>query len=301
MKLLGSYKNGNYHVMLFDDGTKIRKTEDDEFIPSFSENSDCKLTDKCSVGCPFCYEGCTPNGKHAELDFSSPFFNSLHPYTELAINGNDMDHPQLREFLEFLKSKKIVANVTLNQKQLEKNFELVKELQEAGLLFGIGVSLVSADENLINMMHGLKNTVLHTICGVLSKNDIDILKNKDIKLLILGYKDLQRGHDYKNSHGDEIQENKMYLYTVLPQMTEWFKVVSFDNLAIEQLNVKRIMTDEEWEEFYMGDDGQYTFYIDLVKKEYAMNSLAQNRFPIGDKTVDEMFAHVRTLERERIQ
>lgn len=300
MKLLGKYKNGNYHVMLFDDGTKVRRTNDDEFVPSFSENSDVKITDKCQIGCPFCYEGCTPNGKHAELDFKSQFFKSLHPYTELAINGNDMDHPQLRVFLEFLKDKKVVTNVTLNQKQLEKNFELVKELQDEGLLFGIGVSLVKADEILIKMLHGLKNTVLHTICGVLTKTDIDMLKDKGIKILILGYKDLQRGHDYKNSHGDEIQENKMYLYTILPKMPEWFKVVSFDSLSIEQLNVKRIMTDEEWEEFYMGDDGQYTFYIDLVKKEYAMNSLAHNRFPIGDKTVDEMFAHVRTLEKETL-
>lgn len=300
MQLLGKYKNGNYWVMLFDDGTKVRTTNDDEFIPSFSENSDVKLTDKCDIGCPFCYEGCTPNGKHAKLDFKSQFFKSLHPYTELAINGNDMDHPQLREFLEFLRDKKVVTNITLNQKQLEKNFEVVKELQVEGLLFGIGVSLVKADESLINMLHRLRNTVLHTICGVLTKTDIDILKDKGIKILILGYKDLQRGHDYKNSHGDEIQENKMYLYTVLPKMPEWFKVVSFDNLAIEQLNVRRIMTDDEWNEFYMGDDGQYTFYIDLVKKEYAMNSLAQNRFPIGDKTVDEMFAHVRTLEKETL-
>jgi len=300
MQLLGKYKNGNYQVMLFDDGTKVRTTNDDEFIPSFSENSDVKLTDKCDIGCPFCYEGCTPNGKHAELDFNSPFFKSLHPYTELAINGNDMDHPQLREFLEVLRGKKVVANITLNQKQLENNFELVKELQYEGLLFGIGVSLVKADDNLINMMHGLKNTVLHTICGVLTKTDIDKLKDKGIKILILGYKDLQRGHDYKNTHGDEIQENKMYLYTVLPKMPEWFKVVSFDNLAIEQLDVKRIMTDDEWNEFYMGDDGQYTFYVDLVKKEYAMNSLAKNRFPMENKTVDDMFKHVRTLEKERL-
>ena len=231
MQLLGKYKNGNYQVMLFDDGTKIRRTNDDEFVPSFSENSDVKITDKCQIGCPFCYEGCTPNGKHAELDFKSQFFKSLHPYTELAINGNDMDHPQLREFLEFLKSKKIVANVTLNQKQLEKNFELVKELQDEGLLFGIGVSLVKADESLINMLHRLRNTVLHTICGVLTKTDIDILKNKGIKILILGYKDLQRGHDYKSMHSDNIQENKMYLYTVLPTFEPEFSCKSSSKIT----------------------------------------------------------------------
>lgn len=299
MKLLGKYKNGNYNVMIFNDGTKIRETEEDEFIPSFSENCDVKLTDKCKMGCQFCYEGCTPSGKHAEIDFNSKLFDSLYPYTELALNGNDMDHPQLVELLQLLKEKKVIANITLNQKQLEDNQEFVYSLQQNGLIYGIGVSLVKADDNLIELLNRYDNVVLHTICGILSKDDIDKLKNKGLKVLILGYKNLQRGITYKEKNSNDITKNRMYLYTVLDKMPEWFKVVSFDNLAIEQLDVKRIMSNEQWDEFYMGDDGQYTFYIDLVKKEYAMNSLAQERFPIENKTVDEMFSHVRTLKKSR--
>lgn len=48
------YKNGNYLVTILNDGTKIRQTKDDEFIPAFAENCDCKITDKCSQGCAFC-------------------------------------------------------------------------------------------------------------------------------------------------------------------------------------------------------------------------------------------------------
>ena len=55
-----SYKNGNYIVTILSDGTKIRRTEDNEFIPSFSENIDCKLTDKCREMCNFCL---VPNTK----------------------------------------------------------------------------------------------------------------------------------------------------------------------------------------------------------------------------------------------
>lgn len=55
MKKLGTYKNGNYIVTMFDDGTKIRQTKYDVFIPAFPENIDVKLTDKCSIGCPFCF------------------------------------------------------------------------------------------------------------------------------------------------------------------------------------------------------------------------------------------------------
>ena len=67
MKILGKYKNGNYSVVIGDDGTKIRETEYDDFIPEFAENCDCKITDKCDGGCKWCYEGCTPSGKHGNI------------------------------------------------------------------------------------------------------------------------------------------------------------------------------------------------------------------------------------------
>ena len=62
------YKNGNYIVTILEDGTKIRKTGEDEFIPKFSENIDCKITDKCSQMCKFCYEGCTPDAPWNQID-----------------------------------------------------------------------------------------------------------------------------------------------------------------------------------------------------------------------------------------
>jgi hypothetical protein len=53
-RLLAQYQNGNYMVYMFDDGTKVRETEEDDFIPAFSENTDVCLTKKCSQGCVFC-------------------------------------------------------------------------------------------------------------------------------------------------------------------------------------------------------------------------------------------------------
>jgi hypothetical protein len=42
----------------------------------------------------------------------------------------------------------------------------------------------------------------------------------------------------------------------------------------------------------MGDDGKYTFYIDLVDGTYAKNSVSHIRYPINGKTIDEMFQHI---------
>lgn len=238
-----------------------------------------------------CYEGCTANGKHGDL-FKYPFINTLHAYTELALNGNDLDHPDIEKFLEFLKEKKVFANITVNQNQFFANYDRIKDWQKKKMVYGIGVSLQNATDELIEKMNSIPNTVLHTIVGILSKDDIMKLKDHDIKILLLGYKQLQRGVNYLNTHSDEVNKNKQYVYDNLADITNWFKVVSFDNLAIEQLDVKRIVHVDEWDEFYMGDDGGYTFYIDMVKGEFSKNSIASDRYPIGEKTIDEMFQFI---------
>lgn len=48
----------------------------------------------------------------------------------------------------------------------------------------------------------------------------------------------------------------------------------------------------DWDKQYMGDDGKYTFYIDLVDGTYAKNSVSHIRYPINGKTIDEMFQHI---------
>lgn len=282
------YKNGNYVVLIKNDGTKIRKTKFDEFIPDFAENVDVKLTDKCNIGCQFCYEGSTKEGKHGQV-FNYNFINKLHPYTEMALNGNDLDHPDLILFLKHLKKKKVFANITVHQQQFLNNYELIKKLKEAKLINGIGISLQYPSQDFINKVKSLKDTVLHVINGILSEEIIELLKNNDLKLLILGYKDLQRGINYKSKFTEQVTKNQQYLYYALESMLSCFDIVSFDNLALEQLNVKRLLSPEEWNNFYMGDDGKFTFYIDLVKGEFAKNSLSQERFPIEDKSIDEMF------------
>ena len=97
------------------------------------------------------------------------------------------------------------------------------------------------------------------------------------EILILGYKDFRRG---VSAHSALTDSRMNEMYSELPEMLGRFKTVSFDNLAIKQLNAKRIMSEEEWNEFYMGDDGQFTMYIDLVKREFAKSSTSTERFKL---------------------
>jgi hypothetical protein len=295
-KIIGKYINGNYTVTIFEDGTKIRMNNLDELVPQFSENCDVKITDRCSQGCPFCYEGCTKEGKHSNI-LEQPWINSLHPFTELAINGNDLDHPDLETFLEFLKNKKVIANMTVNENQFITNYQKIKDWLDKRLVWGIGISYKT--NRIIPYIKDIPNAVLHVINGIITEKDFKDLVGNNLKVLILGYKTKGRGLGYVQENGEKINNNISWLHDNLEQLIPQFKVVSFDNLAINQLKVKRLLSEDEWSKFYMGDDGQYTFYIDAVNGTFSRNSTTAEteRFDIGNKTVDEMFTIIRNKEK----
>ena len=113
-----------------------------------------------------------------------------------------------------------------------------------------------------------------------------------VEAIVQKYKLLRRGiNHYKTDH-ENIDCLQYWLKKNLGEIINHFKVVSFDNLAIEQLDVRRLMTKEKWDEFYMGDDGKYTFYLDLVEGTFGKNSLATERYPIMDN-IDDMFEKIR--------
>ena len=290
-----SYRNGNYIVKFnISDGTKIRETEDDEFVPNFAENMDVKISNYCDVGCKFCHEGSTKNGKHGDI-LSQKFIETLHPYQEIALGGGDAtSHPDLIPFLHKLKEKKVIPNITVNQQHFEQKQELIKKLVDEKLIYGLGVSLVNPTDEFISLIQQYPNAVIHVIDGIFKPSDIEILADKNLKILILGYKQLRRGGDWYSKDHENITVKQMWLKENLGNIIEHFKVVSFDNLAIEQLGVQWLMSQEEWDEFYMGDDSEFTYFIDMVEKKFSKNSTAplNERFDLLD-SVDEMFKKVR--------
>ena len=295
--VLAKYKNGNYTVILADDGTKIRVNDLDNLTPSFAESIDCTITTKCDGGCPYCYLGCNENGEHADLNL--PFFETLHKGQELALNGNDLSHPDLLKFLVRMRRNGVICNITLNQKHFMKYAMSLKNLATIGLVYGIGVSLTdSSDEGLYDQLSFIPNTVVHVIDGLTTKEDIDNMSDKGIKMLVLGYKPIGRGKEYFNKHKTEINNNIKYLRDNLKEISKHFDVVSFDNLAIEHLNVESLVKKDKWDELYMGDEGQYTFFIDAVNKKFAVSSLSEEQYNLMDN-VDDMLKYVRRITNDQ--
>lgn len=294
MKILGGYKNGNYNVTIFDDGTKIRENKEDYFEADFPECMDIKITNFCDMGCKYCHENSSVKGEHGDI-LNAEFIDTLRPFTELAIGGgNPLSHPDLMEFLKKLKEKKIIANMTVNQTHFQLHQNVINDLirTENDLIKGLGISLTNPSDEFIEQVKQYPNVVIHVIAGVVTLEQLEKISDNGLKILILGYKEFRRGEEYYQEHSDTVNKNIEDLKEALPTLIEKFKVVSFDNLAIEQLAVKNLMSEDEWNEFYMGDDGKFTMYIDMVNKQFARSSTSKVRYDLKP-TIDEMFRTVK--------
>lgn len=294
MKIIGQYRNNDYSVTMFDDGTKIRYNNLDSFHLEKPESIDLKITNRCFHGCSMCHENSTPNGEHADI-LNLPFLDTMLPYSEIAIGGgNTLLHPNLITFLRGLKERKLIANMTVNQRDLMQSLIFLKYLTNEKLIYGLGVSLTDVSDEFIKAVKQFPNAVIHVIDGLVSVDELKRLANNDLKILILGYKEFRRGKALYDVIGDDIEEKKSELYDALPELVNdgWFDCVSFDNLAIKQLEPKRLMSEEEYESFYLGDDGFASMYIDAVERKFAKSSTSTERWDITDD-IKDMFDCVR--------
>lgn len=293
----GVYKNGNSTVRInLENGTKIRETEDDEFNLEFPESMDLNIGHRCDGHCPYCYINASEHGVDADL-MSAKFIDDIHPFTEVAINGNSIDHPQLIPFLRKLKEKNIIANITVNQIHFERKEDLIRQLVDEELVHGIGISLRKATPEFVERVKKYPNAVIHVINGILTANDLETMRDNDLKLLILGYKNLGRGIEYNEDNSIQVRARQHYLFDVLPTLPEHFKAICLDNLAIEQLDPQRFIPKDKWDTIYMGDEGTASMYVDLVTNKFGVSSLASpdEMIEIGDKSVKEMFTIVKKL------
>ena len=284
-KQLAAYQNGNCSVTLFEDGSKTRSWEG-EAKPLFPESIDLKITDYCDAGCAFCHESSTREGAHASLDTIYRVIKGLPRGVELAIGGgNPLIYPHLISVLTHIKEAGLIANITANAFHLNKYGHTITYLRDKELIKGLGISIQHGFiEDAMNYVD--KNTVIHVIAGV---HHLSTVKNyfKGKKILVLGYKRHGRGLPSYELNEPEIELNlAKWRYWV----TSLFKhsSVSFDNLALKQLNIKDKLTPEYWEEHYMGDDGKFTMYVDAVKDQYAVSSTAE-RHQLDGRSAVEVF------------
>ena len=312
--LLYKYKNGNCEVSLYDDGTKIREFPDNEppFV-DYPESMDVKVTNRCNgvpdkdgnwSPCPFCHEMSLPTGDEGEIKQYKYLFSQLNPGTEIAIGGGcPITWKYVDEFLEFLDSIHLIGNMTNNAAHIKEYYDKCIDWLDRKMVMAMGISYTNKDD--LNLIKDISEKypnriVTHLIIGVHTVEDYKLICNnvKNPKILLLGYKIFGRGQFYykRSSIPDRLLNwrNFHYLYK---NILDNNGVLSFDNLAINQLDIKSFLTDEQWNEFYMGNDGQFSMYMDLVKGEFAKSSTSEKRYKIMD--YDDMKEIFRTIKEEK--
>ncbi len=112
------------------------------------------------------------------------------------------------------------------------------------------------------------DTVIHVVNGVITEAALKSLYDKNLKLLVLGFKTKGRGVEYEKNAS--FAENQKWLYDNIEEVAKHFKAIVFDILALKQLEMKRFLSDAQWENTFMGEYGLHSMYVDLVKGEYGI-------------------------------
>ena len=284
MRTSNTYRNGTYVVNINYSGTKTYKGR--EFIAEFPDSLDIKITEQCQHNCPFCHESSKLDGNHGDLKELLLKLKGLPEGVELAIGGgNALLHPDLEEFLEQLKEHFRVA-LTVHWKDIIDNSSRTKiqKLEKTGLINSLGVSLADTElSEIIEVSDFLHRSsyenpiVFHVIPGITEvKTFKKILWDafSFSKILILGFKQFGRASK-KNLPEKEFKEWKELIQEFQRSAGEFVrmnKTISFDNLAIEQLEIKEIFSEDYWKEHYLGDEFTHSMYVDACKKEFGQTS-----------------------------
>ena len=137
-----------------------------------------------------------------------------------------------------------------------------------------------------------------------------IFYNYKQPLLVLGYKQWGRASNSNLPKG--IKETEKILKTFIcdrvkdeknnkerlscfgkTYISKRYRTLGFDNLAIEQLGIKEVVPEEYWEQFYMGEEGSNSMYIDAVEETFARNSTSSERISWDSMNLLDFFKSLR--------
>ena len=258
--VLRNYKNGDCQITLYTDGTRVVQGT----YLDFPLNIDIRVSTQCSFGqrddgsyvlCNFCHESAKVNGKHCDFEVLKEKIKNLPPI-ELAIGCNQFTE-ELEEFLQWA-SGHFICNITVNSGHLKRDEKRLKSAIKSQIVRGVGVSY-RKNIPIPQWILDYENCVVHVIAGI---DDLDeIVSKKFPKVLVLGCK------DFGFNKGKVDQEKIKNWYRGIHKL--FGNQVCFDNLALEQLNMKRFFSNEKWE---LINQGEESFYIDAANERLAPSS-----------------------------
>jgi hypothetical protein len=286
-----NYKNGNADISISQDGTRTITFEDSLKL-DYPLNIDIKVSSQCSFGynpktnqafCTFCHESATTDGAECDYVTLKRKLYGLPEGIELAIGANNLTD-SLCNFIEWCKLNRYIVNLTINQGHLKRDEKHLNYLIENDLIKGLGISYRSSLKfNVPNFVLNYPHTVFHVIMGIDTIDDVLSLSERNVKkVLVLGEKDF----GFNKSKVDLTSRTHKEWYWWITKMFGVFDVVSFDNLALLQLNLRRLFNDKNWETF---NQGEHSFYIDAVEQVFKPSSRSDEKISWDKMSIKDYF------------
>lgn len=276
------YRNGNAVVTLdLRDGTRIIKYPDNEPLTLQTPlNIDIRVSTQCPYGynvetqkstCAFCHESALVDGQECHYGVLQQVLMDakLPRGTEIALGVNEVTD-NLVQFVKNLYRLGLVVNITMNERYILQYGDTGLK-QMLPYVFGLGISYRSLQGylSLPDWITDYPHTVIHVINGIDDFDDVKELSVKYHKLLVLGEKDFGFNRGKVNL---DTPSHKQWKSNIM-QLTRIFDIVSFDNLGLQQLEIRGKITDEEYKSFYQGE---HSMYINAVEQYFAPSSRTRN-------------------------
>jgi hypothetical protein len=285
--VLYKYQNGNGVVRLFSSGSRMISFEGNEFKPSFPLNVDVRTSTTCSFGkgskdsqmCPFCHESAVIRGEDCDYNELYTVLRNLPDGVEIAIGANDLTESYIK-FVTRL-SKHYPVNITINSGHLYKQHSNLNHLIDNHIVRGVGVSYrSSAAARHLRLINNRTNVVVHAIAGINTVEEVLAIDHN--KILILGEKDF----GFNKGNVDITTSRHISWQESLPKLLTAFDVVSFDNLAIKQLDVKSHLSKANWKKFYQAE---HSLYVDGPAKVFRKSSTSDDSVSYTSMSILEYF------------
>lgn len=297
------YRNGNAVVTLdLRDGTRIIEYPDNEPLTLQTPlNIDIRVSTQCPYGynvetqkstCAFCHESALVSGVECHYGVLQQVLMDakLPRGTEIALGVNEVTD-NLVQFVKNLYRLGLVVNITMNERYILQYGDTGLK-QMLPYVFGLGISYRSLQGclSLPDWIAEYPHTVIHVINGIDDFDDVKELGVKYHKLLVLGEKDFGFNHGKVNLN---TEQHKQWKSNIM-QLTKIFDIVSFDNLGLQQLEIRGKITDEEYKSFYQGE---HSMYINAVEQYFAPSSRTRNNIKhFGETDLRSYFQYCESQE-----
>lgn len=261
-------------VLFFDkrNGTKLRLALGKYDKASKPELVDMKLTDFCSFGCTFCYQGSTLKGKHASMENIEFAINEFKKVgvCEIAFGGGEiLEMDNIVEIIQKVHASGIVPNFTT---KLPGRVRAIWD-EIGDLIGGFAYSAETSAqvESFAKLMKagGIPTSKmnLHYVMGLGDRQHFRdyLIKafDNDLRVTLLGYKTTGRGKD------------------VIPHPYDWWiqEVTSLINEGLcPSLSIDTPMAGQYAGEMpidsrmFFTSEGQYSMYLDAVSMKFGASS-----------------------------